>query len=246
MVESPWLKAFKNLRRWHLGTRFDGGLASAGLMVGLEGFSKPRDSVILCLVIPSVPGAALGDGHEFANRSVLAQPWKLHQGQGHPCTSVPFSGFASSGDKLCQEVFPVAFQSVTVSLFQQPLCALKALAPKFHFHKGDCAKHPPSFIFVGRQNLKSTWDGMCFFEQRWETPQGTGMCPGNEQGGVGRPRGCTGGAWRVGIGNNHLGFPIPGVTGSQCSHQTAGRQEDNGFTPPEAGLDGILGKNASL
>lgn len=72
--------------------------------------------------------------------------------QGHSCTSLPFSGSASSGDKLSQEVFPVALPGVTVSLFQQPLCAL---TPKLLFPKGRLSQIS-TFLYLGRKTELET------------------------------------------------------------------------------------------
>jgi len=51
---------------------------------------------------------------------------------------LPFSGFAISGDKLFQEVFPLVLLSVTMSLLQQLLLsACEALAPNFCFQNNE-------------------------------------------------------------------------------------------------------------
>lgn len=76
--------------------------------------------------------------------------------QGHSCTSLPFSGFASSADKLSQKVFPVALQSVTVSLFQQPLCAP---TPNFCFQTR-LSQISTSLYLCRKTELESSWDGL--------------------------------------------------------------------------------------
>lgn len=108
------------------------------------------------------------------------------------CTSLPFSALPVqvTNDKLSQEIFPVALQTVTVSPFLQPLCALKALTPSF-FSKGRLSQISTCLYLCSRTELEAPVMGMYFYEQRWETPQGTGMRTGGEQGGMGRPGGCT-------------------------------------------------------
>lgn len=155
VVELSWLKVFKNPVGWHLGTRFNCGLASAGLMVGLDGLrglSKPRDSVIPRLVIPWHSPERFGTGlptdqhwHNPGN-GIRTFPWNVHRGgmsRDTPAPPCPSQALPVQVTNSPKRFFQWLFQVSPCPCSSSPSVPSHQ---NFCSQKGDCPKYPPSFI----------------------------------------------------------------------------------------------------